>query len=146
MPKDGLIADWGCGTGILGTHMKEAGFTNIEGLDGSEGMLEVCKGLNIYKKLDKCLIGLEPLPAGSNNKFDGIVSSACFIPLHFTNVVFDLAHESLKVGGLMSFAARNTYLELDNELQYMPKIQELIKAGKFEEVERIDFVKYKGIK
>ena len=41
-PFDILIADFGCGTGILGVELSKVGFTNIIGIDASQKMLEVC--------------------------------------------------------------------------------------------------------
>ena len=48
-----LIADFGCGTGILGVELAKVGYTNIIGIDASEKMLEVCsqkkhEGRNVY--------------------------------------------------------------------------------------------------
>jgi ribosomal protein L11 methylase PrmA len=39
--KDTRIIDFGCGTGILGFELQQAGFKNLVGVDGSPQMLEV---------------------------------------------------------------------------------------------------------
>ena len=43
IPKDVKIADFGCGTGLLGIDLVNAGYKDIIGVDGSPEMLEVCK-------------------------------------------------------------------------------------------------------
>jgi predicted TPR repeat methyltransferase len=38
---DALVADFGCGTGLVGEAMTKLGFRNIYGIDCSEGMLQI---------------------------------------------------------------------------------------------------------
>ena len=45
------IVDFACGTGLVGEHLKSAGFKKIFGLDVSENMLEIAKAKNIYTSL-----------------------------------------------------------------------------------------------
>ncbi len=33
--KDGLICDFGCGSGIIGKYLSKAGYTDFYGIDGS---------------------------------------------------------------------------------------------------------------
>jgi predicted TPR repeat methyltransferase len=42
-PSDRIL-DFGCGTGLSGLALQNAGFTNIDGLDISAPMLEKAKG------------------------------------------------------------------------------------------------------
>ena len=41
--KDAQVIDVGCGTGLVGKHLKAFGFNSFDGIDISEGMLEVAK-------------------------------------------------------------------------------------------------------
>ena len=43
-PRDARIVDFGCGTGILGIELRKEGYSNIVGIDASQGMVDVCKG------------------------------------------------------------------------------------------------------
>ena len=45
------LLDFGCGTGISGEALAEAGFTAIDGCDLSENMLKVARAKNIYREL-----------------------------------------------------------------------------------------------
>lgn len=51
------VLDFGCGTGLSGAALAEAGFTTIDGVDVSEGMLDRARGKSVYRALD--LIGLD---------------------------------------------------------------------------------------
>ena len=45
------IMDAGAGTGIIGEYLKQQGYTNVDGLDISQEMLDIAKQKNVYKKL-----------------------------------------------------------------------------------------------
>ena len=49
--KDEKIMDIGCGTGLSGEAFKKLGFTNIDGSDFSNEMLQIAKSKNIYSNL-----------------------------------------------------------------------------------------------
>lgn len=49
--QDLAILDIGCGTGLSGKFLSEAGFTRIDGCDLNPEMLEVAKTRNVYDKL-----------------------------------------------------------------------------------------------
>jgi predicted TPR repeat methyltransferase len=44
------ILDLGCGTGIIGILLEKHGYTNIQGLDLSEKMIEKAKEKKVYNK------------------------------------------------------------------------------------------------
>ena len=50
--KEGIrIMDAGAGTGFIGEYLKQRGYTNVDGLDISQEMLDIAKEKNVYKKL-----------------------------------------------------------------------------------------------
>lgn len=49
--KDLSILDIGCGTGLSGKFLSEAGFTQIDGCDINPDMLEIAKVREIYRQL-----------------------------------------------------------------------------------------------
>ena len=49
--KDAPILDFGCGTGLSGAALAEAGFTQIDGTDLSGEMLAVARNKGIYNRL-----------------------------------------------------------------------------------------------
>ena len=46
------ILDAGCGTGLVGIELKKCGYSNIEGVDFSQNMLDLIPK-SIYKKIEK---------------------------------------------------------------------------------------------
>jgi len=59
--EESLIHDAGCGTGLVGTLLKEQGYTNLQGSDFSPEMLEKADALQIYGNLVELDFG-NPLP------------------------------------------------------------------------------------
>jgi predicted TPR repeat methyltransferase len=49
--RDGPIWDFGCGTGLSGVALAEAGFTDISGTDLSPGMLAEARAKGVYRDL-----------------------------------------------------------------------------------------------
>lgn len=47
----GAILDAGCGTGLVGVALSQAGAKNIDGIDISPGMLEVARRTGVYRDL-----------------------------------------------------------------------------------------------
>ena len=50
---DANILDAGCGTGNMAQILQQMGYRSIDGLDPSEGMLEIARTKNIYKSLHR---------------------------------------------------------------------------------------------
>ena len=42
-------------------QLKEKGYTNVDALDGSTGMIEYAKSRNIYKQYIRALLGPQPI-------------------------------------------------------------------------------------
>jgi SAM-dependent methyltransferase len=49
--RDLGIIDFGCGTGLVGEALREQGFTNVDGADISNGMLERARAKQVYRHL-----------------------------------------------------------------------------------------------
>lgn len=49
--KTTAILDYGCGTGLSGAALAAEGFSNIDGMDPSEGMLAECRRKGLYRDL-----------------------------------------------------------------------------------------------
>lgn len=55
--RDRAILDAGCGTGLSGQALVQQGFSLIDGLDYSPGMLDQAASKHIYRRLDRVDIG-----------------------------------------------------------------------------------------
>ena len=50
---DATVLDAGCGTGLVGAELHERGFTTIDGIDLSQGMLDQARAKGCYRDLRK---------------------------------------------------------------------------------------------
>ena len=53
--KNFKILDAGCGTGLVGIELKKYGYSNIEGVDFSQSMLDLVPQGAFIKKLKKLI-------------------------------------------------------------------------------------------
>lgn len=54
------VLDFGCGTGLSGVALTDAGFSAVDGLDVSEGMLAKARELGVYRQLGASVPGKPP--------------------------------------------------------------------------------------
>ena len=87
------ILDVGCGTGLSGLALKQAGYGNIDGCDLSQGMLDKAQMLGIYGRLFACDLNAPPLDA-ENNQYDAITAVGVF---SFGHVLPDAVEELLRI-------------------------------------------------
>ncbi|XP_076323046.1 methyltransferase-like protein 27 isoform X2 [Tachypleus tridentatus] len=59
VPKDAQLLDIAAGTGALGEELKALGYSCIDALDGTKGMLEVARKKNIYRNLFQFFFGCD---------------------------------------------------------------------------------------
>ena len=55
------ILDAGCGTGLVGLHLAQAGAKHVDGIDLSPGMLDIARKTGVYEALDPVDMTL-PIP------------------------------------------------------------------------------------
>lgn len=84
------ILDIACGTGLVGEWLRKYNFQgDIDGIDGSEDMIEVAKTKNVYRNLwCKMIIKDDFLLAKcTTNSYNGIIISASFIHLNMEAII-----------------------------------------------------------
>ncbi|OSQ52141.1 class I SAM-dependent DNA methyltransferase [Marivita geojedonensis] len=107
--KDAPILDFGCGTGLSGIALRQAGFTCIDGVDLSPDMLAKAKDKSLYRSLTVIDAG-DPPPgdAGTYTAITaiGVIGSGA-APLS----VLDQLCAALVPGGLVCFSFNDHTLE-----------------------------------
>lgn len=102
---EGVVVDLGCGTGLAGMALAEAGFRTIDGFDLSTGMLEKARAKGVYRDLG--LIDLsQPLTIPP-----GVYDHAVAVGVLNTNLmpvsVIDQVLEILNPSGVFVFSVND---------------------------------------
>jgi predicted TPR repeat methyltransferase len=71
LEPDAVILDAGCGTGLTGKALADAGFTIIDGMDVSQRSLDVAANRDVYRSLEHVDMQKLPLPV-KDNSYDGL--------------------------------------------------------------------------
>lgn len=95
LPRDTKILDIGCSGGVLLLDLKNAGFTNVTGLDFSEDAIQQCKN----KGLTNVYVMDAHFPGFKDEEFDYIISSDCLEHLEKDEVALGNWNKILKKGG-----------------------------------------------
>ncbi|MEM7212944.1 MAG: class I SAM-dependent methyltransferase [Pseudomonadota bacterium] len=123
-PKAPLL-DIGCGTGLSGIALRDAGFSNVDGTDLSQEMLDIATHRGeIYREL---FLGLArdplPIPAG---QYDNAAAIGLFSPGHAPPETIDTVMGFLPPGGCFVFSMNDHALA---DPAYMAKVDEVASNG-----------------
>lgn len=118
------ILDAGCGTGNMAGILHLTGYTNIVGIDASDGMLATARARGCYVELHKMLLGAEiALPAES---FDAITAAGVLTHGHAPPESLDGLLGIARPGAPVIFSISQVALE---EGGFGEKIAGLERAG-----------------
>ena len=139
--KNISIFDAGCGTGLVGIELKKYGFTNIDGADLSQKLLDLVPQ-NFYKKLER--IDLNKPLKKENNIYDGIMCVGTFTFGHVKPHALDEFFRIAKNKSYICFTINEGIYE---EYGFDKKIEELSKNKKWEVKEffKSDYIKSKDV-
>lgn len=129
---DGPILDAGVGTGMIGEWLRLIGYSRIEGLDVSEGMLAVAERRGVYERLHKAALG-GPLPF-KTGAFAGIVSVGVFTSGHVGVEGLDELIRICRPGGVIVLTVKTTLL---NEAM-AARLDQLEAEGRIARVEQTE--------
>ena len=116
------ILDFGCGTGLLGLAVsKKFKNINIDGIDISSKMIEICKKKNIYR--DIWNINLFDKKLDIDNLYDLVISCGVFLEGHVSFKMIDILLNYLKQDGIICFSIRETFI-IEKKEEYNKYIKE----------------------
>ncbi|XP_032218378.2 uncharacterized protein LOC5517919 isoform X2 [Nematostella vectensis] len=133
-PKDRLslrVMDAGAGTGIVGEHLQQLGYTNVDGLDISQEMLNIARQKRVYKNLICAGLSETEIAEIADGQYEGIVCSGTITVAHVKAASLGELRRWLKPGGIICFTIRQDALELP-EYGYKQKIDEMVTTGTWE--------------
>ena len=131
-PRNARVLDAGCGTGLSGLALVEAGFLHIDGCDFSKAMLEKAFETGIYSKLFVTDLNCPPLDTPTAT-YDAVTAVGIFSFGHVGPDALDEFVRVVKPGGLIVVGLNEKYFE---EGSIARKLDELKRKGKLEEVSR----------
>ncbi|MBN9073009.1 MAG: class I SAM-dependent methyltransferase [Rhizobiales bacterium] len=105
-PGAGPVLDAGAGTGVLGAWLGIMGYSPVEGLDISPGMLAVAARKGGYARLHRLALG-GPLPF-EDGSFAGIVSAGVFTSGHVGVEGLDELLRICASGGIIVLTVKDT--------------------------------------
>ena len=117
--KNFKILDAGCGTGLVGIELKKYGYSNIEGIDFSQSMLDLVPQ-GIYKKIEKIDLN-QPLKF-KDNMYDVLMCVGTFTYGHVKPKALGELIRITKNRGLICFTINEGIYE---EYGFDKKIKEL---------------------
>ena len=132
LPPDARILDAGAGTGLLGVALARAGFSRLDGLDLSPGMLAEAARKGVYSELHQARLGGEL--EWRNAAYDGVVAAGVFTVGHAPAASLDELVRITRRGGHVIFTLREDQVPPG----WMDKIEELESQNRWELVERSD--------
>jgi len=113
------ILDAGCGTGLVGIELKKCGYSNIDGVDFSQNMLDLIPK-SIYQKIEKVDLN-KPLKF-KTNMYDVVMCVGTFTYGHVKPQALDELIRITKNEGLICFTINEGIYE---EYGFDNKIKEL---------------------
>ena len=129
---DALVLDVGCGTGLSGLALNQAGYTRIDGCDLSQGMLDKAAKLEIYNRLFACDLNQPPLDV-IDETYDALTAVGVFSFGHIMPIAVDELVRITKSGGFIVIGLNDHYYE---EGSLNQKIDQLETAGKVTVLDR----------
>jgi len=139
--KNFKILDAGCGTGLVGIELKKYGYSNIEGVDFSQSMLNLVPQ-GIYKKIEK--IDLNKPLKFKDNMYDVLMCVGTFTYGHVKPKALDELIRITKNKGLICFTINEGIYE---EYGFDKKIKELSdsKSWNVKEFFKSDYITTKDV-
>jgi MFS family permease len=129
---DARVLDAGAGTGLLGAALAEAGFTRIDGIDLSPGMLAVATRKHVYGELREGRLG-DALDY-ETGAYDAVVSAGVLTTGHAPAESLDELVRVTRSGGHLIFTLRSDQMPPGFE----EKFAQLDRDGRWELVEEGD--------
>ncbi|XP_019638227.1 PREDICTED: Williams-Beuren syndrome chromosomal region 27 protein-like isoform X1 [Branchiostoma belcheri] len=137
------ILDVAAGTGVVGEELQKMGFTNMDAVDGSRGMLDLAERKNIYHRLICDFVGAKPMDI-ENDTYDAVACCAAFGPAHLKEDCLPELIRVVKPGGYVVITFREEYLHFveDYKDKLEPAMVRLQDTGLWERVSRDVFPKF----
>lgn len=123
---DGEILDAGCGTGLCGVALAQAGAKSIDGIDVSPGMLKLARKTGVYR--DLVPVDMQKPISQQSDKYDVVTCVGTFTTghVHADPAMSELVRV-LKKGGILAATVYNDIWKTEG---FEAEVERLGKQGK----------------
>jgi predicted TPR repeat methyltransferase len=128
--RDAPILDAGAGTGLVGEVLAILGYTELTGIDLSDGMLAVARAKGVYGELKNQVLG-ERLDF-PDDRFAAVVSAGVLTAGHAPPSCFDELIRIVRPGGHLIFTLT---LPVYEEGGFKPKLEALVAERRWRPIE-----------
>ncbi|NXU53535.1 MET27 protein, partial [Turnix velox] len=105
-PAGARVLDVACGTGLVARELHRRGFCCLHGVDGSAGMLKRARSTGLYRQLQRCTLGPDPLPAPAEH-YDAVTVVGALGEGQVPCTVLTELLRVTKPGGLLCLTTRS---------------------------------------
>lgn len=130
-PDNAQIVDAGCGSGAVGLELSKLGFKTIDGLDLSQGMLNVAGKLGVYRHLK--ITDLTKKLEAEDGAYDALVCCGTFTHGHLGKEPLEEFVRVVKSNGVLVATVLETFW---NEGGFENEVERLVKEGHVEVLEK----------
>jgi len=137
--KDSKLLDAGCGTGLVGVELQALGYSNVDGFDLSDSMVELAAATGAYRQVlgsIDMMRATESYPAAS---YDAILSVGVFTLGHVPPEALSVLLRLTKAGGLLVISTRTHYYDQTN---FQQVVNELSTSQQAELIQLIEDAPY----
>ena len=131
--KDAKVLDAGAGTGLVGVELNRLGYSDIEAMDMSRGMLEEARAKKVYCGFHKMTMG-ETL-GFETGSYDAVIGVGVLTLGHAPAHSLDELVRVTKQSGVVAFTLRPDVYEQNG---FRERQEQLVSEGKWELVEVTD--------
>lgn len=136
--KDTKILDLACGPGNVAFLLKELGYTNIDGLDPSSGLLAAAQEKGLYKRTICGYVTPDTPTDIQDNTYDVLLCSAGMFPGSIVPQAFTELIRVVKPGGTIAWNIADGYEGFNDFFLTYDKIyKQLIAEGKWKEIQPV---------
>lgn len=118
------ILDTGCGTGLVGTVLKQKGYQNVDGCDLSEGMVEQARSTGAYNFLESGIDLTKKNEAYEDNQYDATICCGVFTLGHVPPTALLELIRITKPGGWVVVSTRKSYYDSTNFQEICDRYQQ----------------------
>ena len=133
LSPDSRLLDVGCGTGLSGKALLEAGFSYIDGIDASTQSLKAAHATNAYNVLLEADLQKLPLQI-ANNYYDGLACVGVLTYLTDSAQILREFNRVVRSGGIVAMTQRS---DLFNERKFREILSSLADEGLIQHLRNI---------